>query len=144
MNGRAVDGALRSVELADHVRRRNGGAQIRDDGPGEVAPRTEDGVVEVGDKISTCIYIAAILSDFLHQLNEELAENERRGLTSVLGFGAAPAVVVVDFTRAFTEPGDSMPLAADFSAEIEATTRVVACACRRHPGLLHRSRIRGA
>ena len=60
--------------------------------------RTEDGVVEVGDKISTCIYIAAILSDFLHQLNEELAENERRGLTSVLGFGAAPAVVVVDFT----------------------------------------------
>ena len=53
----------------------------------------------MGDKISTCIYIAAILSDFLHQLNEELAENERRGLTSVLGFGAAPAVVVVDFAR---------------------------------------------
>ena len=38
MNTSAVDGALRSVELADHVRRRNGGAQIRDDGPGEVAP----------------------------------------------------------------------------------------------------------
>jgi maleamate amidohydrolase len=68
------------------------------------------------------------LTDLLQQLNEELAENERRGLTSVLGFGAAPAVVVVDFTRAFTEPGDSMPLAADFAAEIEATTRVLASA----------------
>ena len=68
------------------------------------------------------------MSDFLEQLNDELAENERRGLTRVLGFGEAPAVVVVDFTRAFTEPGDAMPLAADFSAEIEATTRVVASA----------------
>jgi nicotinamidase-related amidase len=35
---------------------------------------------------------------------------------------------VVDFTRAFTEPSDAMPLAADFSAEIEATTRLVAAA----------------
>ena len=46
----------------------------------------------------------------------------------MLGFGAAPAVLVVDFTRAFTEPGDGMPLAADFSAELEATTQVVASA----------------
>lgn len=68
------------------------------------------------------------MSDFLQQLNEQLAENERRGLTRVLGFGTAPAVVVVDFTRAFTEPGDAMPLAADFSAEIEATTTVLASA----------------
>ena len=68
------------------------------------------------------------MSDFLQQLDEELAENERRGLTRVLGFGTAPAVVVVDFTRAFTEPGDAMPLAADFSAEIEATTTVLASA----------------
>ena len=68
------------------------------------------------------------MSDLIEQLNEELAENERRGLTRVLGFGAAPAVLVVDFTRAFTEPGDEMPLAADFSAEIEATKRLVASA----------------
>jgi maleamate amidohydrolase len=68
------------------------------------------------------------LSDFLEQLKEELAENERRGLTRVLGFGASPAVVIVDFTRAFTEPGEAMPLAADFTAEIEATTELVASA----------------
>jgi nicotinamidase-related amidase len=68
------------------------------------------------------------LGDLLQELDDELAENERRGLTRVLGFGNAPAVVVVDFTRAFTELGDAMPLAADFDAEIAATTRVIAAA----------------
>jgi maleamate amidohydrolase len=68
------------------------------------------------------------LSDFQQQLDDELAENERRGLTRVLGFGSTPAVLVVDFTRAFTEPGDAMPLAADFAAEIEATTKLLASA----------------
>jgi maleamate amidohydrolase len=58
-------------------------------------------------------------------LSDELAENERRGLTRVLGFGSTPALVVIDFTRAFTEPGEAMPLAADFAAEIAATVELL-------------------
>lgn len=58
-------------------------------------------------------------------MSRELAENERRGLTRVLGFGATPALVVVDFTRAFTEPSEAMPLAADFAAEIAATVALL-------------------
>jgi nicotinamidase-related amidase len=58
------------------------------------------------------------------RLDEAFADLERRGLTRVLGFGRSPAVLAVDFTRAFTEPG--MPLAADFTAELEQTARVIA------------------
>jgi nicotinamidase-related amidase len=58
------------------------------------------------------------------RLDEALADLGRRGLTRELGFGTSPAVVAVDFTRAFTEPG--MPLAADFGAELEHTARLLA------------------
>jgi nicotinamidase-related amidase len=68
------------------------------------------------------------LSDLRAELSEELAANERRGLTRVIGFGAKPAVVVVDYTRAFTEPGDAMPLAADFAAEIAAAVQLLEAA----------------
>lgn len=64
--------------------------------------------------------------DIEQRLNDALAEAHARGLTRVLGFGERPAVVAVDFTRAFTEPG--MPLAADFSDEIEQTARLARAA----------------
>ncbi len=70
--------------------------------------------------------------DLQHRLDEALARGGERGLTRTLGFGSAPAVLVVDFSRAFTDP--SMPLAADFAAEIDATTRVLdAARAAGHP-----------
>jgi maleamate amidohydrolase len=60
------------------------------------------------------------------RLDDALARLGERGLTRTLGFGSRPAVLVVDFSRAFTDP--SMPLAADLTAEIEATTRVLEAA----------------
>jgi nicotinamidase-related amidase len=60
------------------------------------------------------------------RLDVALARLGERGLTRKLGFGSRPAVVVVDFSRAFTDA--SLPLAADFGAEIAATTQVLAAA----------------
>ncbi len=72
------------------------------------------------------------LSGLQQDLSEDLAENERRGLTRVLGFGSKPALVVIDFVRAFTEPGEGMPLAADFGPEIAATVEVLGAARAAH------------
>lgn len=60
------------------------------------------------------------------RLDERLASLERQGLTRTLGFGSRPALLVVDFTRAFTEPG--MPLAADFASEVDRTARLLTLA----------------
>ena len=60
------------------------------------------------------------------RLDERLASLERRGLTRTLGFGGRPALLVVDFMCAFTEPG--MPLAADFASEVDHTARLLALA----------------
>jgi nicotinamidase-related amidase len=72
------------------------------------------------------------LTELQQQLTELLAEKERRGLTRHLGFGRSPALVVIDFVRALTEPGPEMPLAADFAAEIRATVELLDSA-RRAP-----------
>jgi len=41
-----------------------------------------------------------------------------------IGFGQRPLLLAIDFTRAFTEPG--RPLAAECSAELAATNRLIA------------------
>jgi maleamate amidohydrolase len=64
--------------------------------------------------------------DIERRLDDALAEMHARGLTRLLGFGERPALVAVDFTRAFTDP--QMPLAADFSAELEQTARLARAA----------------
>lgn len=46
-----------------------------------------------------------------------------RGFARPLGWGKHPAVLVVDFSRGFTDPAS--PLGADFSSEIAATRRVL-------------------
>lgn len=43
-----------------------------------------------------------------------------------IGFGQRPLLLAIDFTRAFTEPG--RPLAAECSAQLEATNRLIAAA----------------
>lgn len=57
------------------------------------------------------------------RLREWAEQMEERGLATTLGFGERPAVIVVDYCRAFTEP--PMPLAADFAEELEATRRLL-------------------
>jgi 2-methylaconitate cis-trans-isomerase PrpF/nicotinamidase-related amidase len=49
-----------------------------------------------------------------------------RGIGARVGFGASPAVVVVDVTRAFTDP--SLPLGADPGGMVDAINGVVAAA----------------
>jgi len=48
---------------------------------------------------------------------------QKRGFGSRMGFGAAPALLVVDFIRAFTAPDHR--LGSDVSAEIEQTNRLL-------------------
>jgi maleamate amidohydrolase len=50
----------------------------------------------------------------------------QRGFGLRMGFGERPAVVVIDFVNAFTDP--AMPLGADLGREIEATQRLLASA----------------
>lgn len=52
---------------------------------------------------------------------------KRLGIGERLGFGDRPAVLVVDFTRGFTDPSVS-PLASDYSAEVSATRLLLALA----------------
>lgn len=58
---------------------------------------------------------------------ENMQEMERffreRGFSRTIGFGAAPAVVNIDFVRAFTNP--DMPLGAPLEAEMEQTVRIL-------------------
>lgn len=48
---------------------------------------------------------------------------EERGLTRRLGFGARPALVVVDFINAFTDP--ERPFGAPLDTQLEAATRLL-------------------
>ena len=66
------------------------------------------------------------------RIDAGLARLRERGVGPAIGFGERPAVVVLDFTRGFTEPG--MPLAGDFSAQLAATDRLLGRARRGgHP-----------
>src|SRR5215212_9316851 len=57
-----------------------------------------------------------------------------RGLTARLGFGRSPALLVVDFMRAFTDPDG--PFGSRLDAEVEETARLLAAArSRRLPVL---------
>jgi len=49
---------------------------------------------------------------------------ERKGFAHRSGFGAKPALLVVDFINGFTDP--TTPLGGDFSAELEATAALQA------------------
>jgi nicotinamidase-related amidase len=51
------------------------------------------------------------------------------GFAGSSGYGQHPAVVVVDFTRAFTQPGSD--LSSDYSSELEATLRLLEFARKR-------------
>jgi maleamate amidohydrolase len=46
-----------------------------------------------------------------------------RGIGHTIGFGENPALLIVDFVRAFTDPGK--PLGADLESELEETVRVL-------------------
>jgi len=50
----------------------------------------------------------------------------RRGFGRQLGFGESPAIVVIDFIRAFTDP--SYDVGSDFHEEVAATSRLLQCA----------------
>jgi nicotinamidase-related amidase len=51
---------------------------------------------------------------------------EARGFGLRIGFGTRPAVVVVDFSRAFTDPDE--PLGSSLDSEVAATARLLAAA----------------
>ena len=54
------------------------------------------------------------------------ASFEARGFGQRVGFGARPALLMIDLIRGFTDA--SMPLGADLTSEIDATRRVLAAA----------------
>jgi len=58
----------------------------------------------------------------------ELDEWRGRGFAGSVGYGARPALLVVDFVAGFTDPAS--PLGSDVAAEIEATNRVIDAARR--------------
>ncbi len=60
---------------------------------------------------------SAAMSDHMARLFEE------RGLTSAIGFGSSPAVLVVDFIRAFTSP--HLPFGSDLDAEVGRTAALL-------------------
>jgi maleamate amidohydrolase len=58
--------------------------------------------------------------EHLAELHERLLA---RGMGGRVGFGDRPAILVVDFIKAFTD--DRCPLASDYAAELAATRRVL-------------------
>lgn len=48
---------------------------------------------------------------------------EQRGFGQQMGFGSRPALVVVDYINAFTDP--AMPLGSDLTAELAVTTKIL-------------------
>jgi maleamate amidohydrolase len=58
-----------------------------------------------------------------------------RGFGLTIGFGARPAVLVVDFMQGFSEP--DMPLGANLDAEIEATVELLTAARAASLPILH-------
>ncbi|HEY8449653.1 MAG TPA: isochorismatase family protein [Bacillota bacterium] len=68
--------------------------------------------------------------------NEGVEARYRRiGLSRRVGFGARPAVIVVDFFYGMTDP--TFPLGCDLSREIEATRRLLDLARRRGVPIVH-------
>lgn len=67
--------------------------------------------------------LARLAAAHLSELRVGLAA---RGFAGRVGFGARPALLVVDFVRGFTDMRS--PLAADFGAELEATRRLLEAA----------------
>jgi maleamate amidohydrolase len=63
-------------------------------------------------------------------MQDQLAQVRDRGFAGRVGFGVAPALLVVDFTRNFTAPATR--LGADMAAEIGEANRLIAAA--RHAG----------
>lgn len=59
-------------------------------------------------------------------MTDELARARQRGFGRHVGFGRRPALLVVDFMRAFTAPGSS--LGAEMDSEIAAANRLLAAA----------------
>jgi nicotinamidase-related amidase len=59
----------------------------------------------------------------------------RRGFGRTIGFGSAPAVVVIDFMNAFTDV--SMPLGAELGVEIAATQELLAVARSTGTPVMH-------
>lgn len=53
----------------------------------------------------------------------DAVEMRRRGLTAQLGLGDAPALVVVDFMNAFTDP--ALPFGTQLDSEVEQTLRLL-------------------
>jgi maleamate amidohydrolase len=57
-------------------------------------------------------------------MSQDLNEFYRkRGLSQRVGFGERPALLIIDFINAFTQP--ESPLAADFTKEIDATRQLL-------------------
>lgn len=64
-------------------------------------------------------------------MSEDIHEFYRqRGLSRRVGFGDRPALLIIDFINAFTDP--SSPLAADFGNEISATQQLLEMARVKH------------
>lgn len=55
---------------------------------------------------------------------------EQHGFAQRVGFGERPALLIVDFIVAFTDP--SSPLASNYDAEVEATRKLLAAAREKH------------
>lgn len=60
---------------------------------------------------------------------------KEHGLVGRVGFGARPAVVVVDFISGFTDT--SSPLASDYTSELQATRRLLNVARERELPILY-------
>lgn len=64
----------------------------------------------------------------MDRLDDEAEILSRRGFGQPMGFGTRPALIVVDFMIAFTDP--ALPLGAAVDREIEATNRLIDAAHR--------------
>lgn len=54
---------------------------------------------------------------------EDYEQYRRKGFAAASGFGRSPALLIVDFINAFTDPGTA--LGGDFSAELEVTAALL-------------------
>ncbi|HEY6330129.1 MAG TPA: N-carbamoylsarcosine amidohydrolase [Blastocatellia bacterium] len=53
----------------------------------------------------------------------------QRGFSNRVGFGSSPALLIIDFIRAFTDP--SSPLSSNLDREVEATARLLEAARKK-------------
>lgn len=68
-------------------------------------------------------------SSAVQEYEAMLAELRERGLGADMGFGARPALILVDLQRAFVDP--SLPLGSDLERQIAASRRLLDVARRR-------------